>query len=39
MVVHIFNLSSWETETDDKLCEFEVSLVYIGISRTAKAIL
>jgi hypothetical protein len=29
MVVHTFNSSTWEAETD--LCEFEASLVYIEL--------
>lgn len=36
MVVHIFDLGTWIAETDGSL-EFEVSLVYIVSSKTARA--
>lgn len=36
MVVHTFDLSTWEAETSGSL-ELEVSLVYIVSSETARA--
>ena len=36
MVVHTFNVSSWETEAD-RFCDFKPRLVYKLSSRIAKA--
>jgi hypothetical protein len=38
MVVHAFNLSTWEAEAGRQISEFETSLVYQVSSRTARAI-